>query len=140
MKNNIDKYNELAYYTLGLQDECFVHQYVVEAHSAQFANAETKTISLTFALVGLYLSIEKSFTGKEVQKFHTIMSNQKTKWPDFTLPKNRGEVTIDEVLDTPEGHERNSMIRRWSHSVWMAYSECHADIKDIAAFYLRQIQ
>jgi hypothetical protein len=63
---NDSNYNQLAFYTLGLQDKCFIHQYIVDAYTAQNANSNTKSISLIFSLVGLYLQIEKNYSGKEV--------------------------------------------------------------------------
>lgn len=131
-----EKYNELAFYTLGLRDECFIHQYIVDAFTAQNSTIETKSISLTFALVGLYLFIEKGYTGKEVQAFHTLMSSNKLQWPIFILPINRGEITIETVLEVKEQEERNLKIKSWCQSVWNAFSECSVKIKEIADYYI----
>jgi Family of unknown function (DUF5946) len=131
-----EKYNALAYYTLELQDENFIHQNMVDAYTAQFANQDTKAISLAFSLVGLYLYIELDYTGKEVQKFHTLMSNDKTKWPSIQLPISRGDISIDMVLNTTIGKERNVMIKIWCCSVWNSFKDCHSVIKTIADYYL----
>jgi hypothetical protein len=131
-----EKYYALAYYTLGLQDECFIHQYMVDAYTAQTANSDTKPIALTFALVGIYLHIEKNYSGKEVQAFHTLMSNKKIKWPIFELPTNRGEISIDMVIAAEIEEERNKMIQLWCNSIWMAFSANHKVVKEIADYYL----
>ena len=68
---------ELTYYTLNKADRNFIHQHVVDAYAAQNADAETKPITLFFALAGLYLLIEKNYTGKEVQAAHIKMSTRK---------------------------------------------------------------
>ena len=137
MKNQVnEKYSELTYYTLGLQDKCFIHQYVVDAFTVQTANNETKDISLTFVLVGLYLYLEENYTGKEVQEFHTLMSNKKLKWPCFILPTKCGEVNIDNVLEANLGEERNKMIKTWCNSVWNTFSENHLEVRKIADYYL----
>jgi Family of unknown function (DUF5946) len=130
-----EQYNELAYYTLGLQDACFIHQYIVDAYTSQTATEDTKAISLTFALVGLYLYIEKNYSGKEVQQFHTLMSTDKMKWPNIKLPGKRGEITIETVLNANEGDERNKMIKNWCNSVWNAFVESHSEIIEIADYY-----
>jgi Family of unknown function (DUF5946) len=130
-----ENYNELTYYTLGLQDKCFIHQYVVDAYSSQTADLNTKSISLIFALVGLYLHIEKNKTGKEVQEFHTLMSKNKIKWPKLILPSNRGEISIEMVLKKNAGEERNQMINKWCVSIWNAYYENHSKIKEISEYY-----
>jgi Family of unknown function (DUF5946) len=135
-----EQYNELAYYTLGLQDACFIHQYIVDAYTAQTATEDTKDISLTFALVGLYLCIEKKYTGKEVQQFHTLMSTDKIKWPNIKLPKKRGEITVETVLNANEGDERNKMIKTWCNSIWNAFVESHSKIIEIADYYENKIR
>jgi hypothetical protein len=138
MKNaDNENYNELAFYTLALNDECFIHQYIVDAYTTQSANSVTKSISLTFSLVGLYLFVEKNFTGKQVQKFHTLMSNHKISWPSFELPKNRGEITIEMVLMSELGDERIEMIKNWCHSIWNAFSNCHTEVKSVTEYYLK---
>jgi hypothetical protein len=133
-----EKYNELAFYTLGLQDEYFIHQHVVDAFTTQHATHETKTISLIFALVGLYLYVERKYTGKEIQSFHTLMSDSKMDWPQLKLPAKHGEVTIEMVLKENEGDARNRMIEIWCSSIWKAYHELHVEIIKIAAQYQRQ--
>jgi hypothetical protein len=130
------QYNELAYYTLGLQDECFVHQYIVDAYTLQMANKSTKSISVTFSLVGLYLYVEKNFTGKEVQEFHTLMSKHKIIWPIFNLPENRGKISICMILESEIGEERNKMIKIWCNSIWTALKIHHSEIEKIAEYYL----
>lgn len=60
-------YNQLAFYTLSHPDKIFfIHQLVVDAYTAQHADAQTKPIAITFALAGLYLVVEKNYTGKQV--------------------------------------------------------------------------
>src|SRR5262245_48907030 len=79
-------YHELAYYTLSHRDPAFIHQYVVDAFAAQTANADTKPIKLAFALVGLFLHIERNYTGREVQRAHMKLARHKRTWPNFRWP------------------------------------------------------
>lgn len=118
-----EQYHELCFYTLAHADISFIHQYVVDAYFAQIADEHTKPISITFALAGLYLFIEKNYTGRQVQEVHTKMSKNKRAWPIFTLPKNRGDINVTDVLAKPAGQERDEMIRKWCASVWEAYHE-----------------
>ncbi len=76
-KTDQEKYNELSYYTLAHTDPSFIHQHIVDAYAAQHADENTKSITLTFALVGLYLHIEKKYSGKEVQRAHMQLANQR---------------------------------------------------------------
>jgi len=62
-------YHELAYYTLSHQSKDFIHQYVVDAFTAQEADNETKPIAIVYALAGLYLHIIKNTQVKKC-KWH----------------------------------------------------------------------
>ena len=64
-----DLYHELSCYTSAHPDPSFIHQHIVDAYTAQHANETTKLIALVFALIGLYLHVEKNFTGRQVRGF-----------------------------------------------------------------------
>jgi len=93
-----ETYNELCFYTLAHGDPSFIHQHVVDAFTAQNANEHTKPIGLTFALVGLYLHVEKKFSGKQVQRTHMQLAAHKGPWPPFDLPRDRGEIRVADVM------------------------------------------
>lgn len=117
-----DLYNELAFYTLSHPDSYFIHQNVVDAYTAQTANSDTKKIAVFFALAGLYLTLEKGFTGREVQLAHIKMTKNKKDIPHIHLPQDKGLITIRDVLNIPPGKERDIEIKKWCASVWEAYS------------------
>ncbi|HEX8993634.1 MAG TPA: DUF5946 family protein [Candidatus Paceibacterota bacterium] len=123
-----EAYNELSLYTLARKDASFIHQHIVDAFTAQNADEHTKPIALTFALVGLYLYIEKGYTGKEVQRAHMELAEKRREWPRFALPDSRGEIAVFDVLDAAPGDERDRMIDAWCRSVWAAYAESHAGV------------
>lgn len=115
-------YNELAFYTLSHADPRFIHQHVVDAWTAQSATIDTKKIGLFFALAGLYLAIEKGYSGKEVQLAHMKMAKNKSLIPDISLPVDKGTITIATVLQSPPGEQRDRIIIEWCRSVWQAYA------------------
>jgi hypothetical protein len=128
-KSDQDLYYELTCYTLEHPDKIyFIHQHVVDVYTAQKADDYTKPIAIIFALAGLYLYIEKSYSGKQVQMAHVQISNNNKAWPAIRQPKQRGEITIIKVLQTPPGSERDIMINKWCISVWQAYKDCHETI------------
>jgi len=127
----IDPYHELCAYTLSLRDPEFIHQHVVDAQMAQHADASTRPIGITFALVGLYLHLEKGFTGKEVQLAHMKLAQRKQKWPSFALPADRGSVTAADVLASDD---RRKAIDAWCASVWDRYR----DSRETVARLLRE--
>ncbi|MGB9977686.1 DUF5946 family protein [Methanobacterium sp.] len=131
-KSGQEAYYELSYYTTAHPDPSFIHQHAVDAFGAQHAHENTKHIALAFALIGLYLYIEKSFSGREVQIAHVKLAKHRKQWPKFDLPEYRGHITVYDVLDATEGPKRDEMIHEWCISVWDAYSNSHRKIAELA--------
>jgi hypothetical protein len=119
-------YEELSAYTLARADQAFIHQHVVDAFAAQSADETTKPITLTFALVGLYLHVEKCRTGRRVQMVHLQLAQRKRTWPTWPLPSGRGAMNADDVMRSAPGAERDKAIDAWCASVWQAFSH-HRD-------------
>ena len=118
-----DAYNSLCAYTLAHGDAAFIHQHVVDAFAAQHADERSKPIKITFALVGLYLLVERHYSGRQVQRVHMRLAQTKHTWPTFVLPAERGSVTALDVMAAREGPERDDAIMAWCASVWAAYVE-----------------
>ena len=113
-------FDELYVYTMGRPR--FILQHVVDAQAAQTVTADSKPIKIVFALVGLYLHLEKGFEGRPVQLAHERLGRRKREWPAIPLPANRGAVTALDVIAVPEGDERDAAIDRWCETVWHAFS------------------
>jgi Family of unknown function (DUF5946) len=122
-----DQYTQLSYYTLSHPDPSFIHQYAVDAFTAQQADSHTKPIAVAFALIGLYLHVERNETGKQVQHVHTLLARRRKQWPTFELPESRGEISVADVIAIAPGPERDAMIDRWCASVWDAYRPTSRD-------------
>lgn len=123
-----ETYGALCCYTLERGDPSFIHQHVVDAFTAQHADEHIKPIGLTFALVGLYLHVEKGLSGKEVQQAHMALARQKRTWPAFALPRERGQMSVADVMATRAGPERDEAIHRWCASVWEAFQDSRESI------------
>jgi len=130
-KSEQKAFYELCCYTTTHSDPNFIHQHVVDAFAAQTADKKTKPITITFALVGLYLHLEKNFTGKKVQQAHIKLAKHKKLWPNFKLPVKKGNITVYDVINVEEGSNRDEMIVKWCESVWTAYVEDHAMVVDL---------
>jgi ribosomal protein L4 len=113
-----ESFDELCCYTLERGDATFIHQHVVDAFTAQHAGERTKPIALVFALVGLYLHVERHFTGKQVQRAHMTLAVREREWPSIVLPVSRGTITAADVLAVPAGAARDNAISDWCRSVW----------------------
>ena len=126
-----EQFDELCFYTLAQRDARFVHQHAVDAFAAQCADQHTKPIKVAFALVGLYLHVEKRYSGAQVQLAHMQLANKRKRWPRFALPAKRGEITVAHVLGVPPGSERDRAIDSWCASVWRAWSDSREQVVNL---------
>jgi hypothetical protein len=131
MKTDQELFDELTFYTLAHGDPAFIHQNVVDAFAAQHADESSKPIYVVFALVGLYLCVEKGFTGKQAQKAHMQLAKRRRNWVKPPLPADRGVVGIADVAAAGPGEERDAMIHRWCASAWKAWSGSRQQIVDL---------
>lgn len=121
-------YTQLAGYTLSLNDKEFFHQTAIDTYESQHTGATAKNITTAFGLIGLYLAIEKGFTGKQVQRAHMFLGERAHDWPRFEPPTNKWEVTVADVMDTPEA-DRIVKIKQWAFSVWQGWRASHTQVK-----------
>jgi hypothetical protein len=126
MTETLDAYDELYAYTMGRPK--FTLQHVVDANMAQKASAASKPIGVIFALAGLYLHLERGFTGAQVQQAHKILGARKREWPAIQLPEQRGVITPRDVMALPEGAGRDAAIDRWCQSVWNEFQDSRNSI------------
>src|SRR6266446_3290914 len=89
-----EAYEEVYAYTMGHSGASFILQHVVDAFAAQTAGVDAKPIGVTFALVGLYLYVEKGFSGRQVQRVHMQPGRRKRQWRAIPLPRDRGRMTL----------------------------------------------
>jgi len=127
--------NEMTYYTLAHADPRFIHQHLVDAYGAQHVRQSKSTIGAAFALAGLYLAVERGFTGRQVQKTHMRMARTTTRWPRFDPPDNVGPQTVADVLVAP-GPERDEKLMEWCASVWSAWSSDHGRVREMVGRFL----
>jgi Family of unknown function (DUF5946) len=111
-------YDEVYLYTMARPG--FILQHVVDAFAVQRVD-DSKPIGLVFGLVGLYLHVEKQFSGREVQRVHMELGRRKRGWPRVYVPEDRGSMTVADVLAASAGPERDAAIDNWCRSVWTAF-------------------
>ena len=130
-----EAYYDLCGYTLTRGDPAFIHQQVVDAFAAQTADEHSKPITITFALVGLYLQVERRLTGRQVQRAHQYLARVKRPWPSFALPKERGSITATDVIGQPAGIARDDAIYAWCGSVWGAFRDAQPLVAELWRVY-----
>jgi Family of unknown function (DUF5946) len=106
----------------------FILQHVVDAYAAQTATPNAKPMGLVFALIGLYLHVERGFSGDQVQRVHVRLAKTRRQYPQVRLPTGRGAITPVDVLAIPAGAERDAAIDRWCAAVWEAFRESRPTI------------
>lgn len=126
-----DAYEKLQGYSLMHGGGDFLHQHVVDAWAAQHADASTKPIGITFALVGLFLRLERGFSGRLVQRVHMDLAKRRRSWPSFSLPAERGAVTAIQVMEASPGPARDRAIDHWCASVWESYRDSHRAVAEL---------
>ena len=126
-----EAYHVLCAYTLehARRDASFIHQHVVDAYAAQHLSSASKPIAGAFSLLGLYLHVERGYTGRRVQEEHMRLAQRTRTWPSFPLPQERGSLTCMDVLARPEGPDRDAAISVWCRSVWQAFAEAHPAVR-----------
>lgn len=129
-------YGELSADTLTHDDGTFLHQHAVDAYAAQHVGAMMRPIGAAFALIGLYLAVERGWTGHVVRQAHQRLAACSRDWPRFTPPRRSGGVTVADVLQMPAGTERERRLRTWSAAVWDAWCEEHERVATLVARFL----
>ena len=114
-------YDEVYVYTMGRPG--FILQHVVDAFAVQTANKDSGPIGVVFGLVGLYLHVEKQFSGRQVQEVHRKLGGRKREWPSVGFPEDRGRMTVVDVLAAPAGLARDRAIDDWCASVWASFHD-----------------
>ncbi len=125
-------FGELTAYQLSIDDPTFAHQLAVDTYGAQHSGGKTRSITTAYALIGLYLAIEKGWTGILVQRAHMALARRSMAWPRLNPPGKAGLLTVQDVLLAALGDERDAMLRKWAEDVWLAWEKAHEWARDIS--------
>ncbi|HEX6548509.1 MAG TPA: DUF5946 family protein [Candidatus Dormibacteraeota bacterium] len=128
--------HEVSYYTLGHGRELFIHQHLVDAYGAQHVRPSGPTIAAAFALAGLYLSVEKGWSGLQVQRMHMLMARRSKQWPRYLPPPGVGPLTVADVHAAEPGPARDQMLIEWCSTVWAAWREDQVRVREMLAPFL----
>lgn len=128
--------SELSYYTLAHGDRAFIHQHLVDAYGAQHVRPSVSTIGPAFALAGLYLVVERRFTGRQVQQMHIRMAAASKHWPRFDPPGPIGSLTVADVLAIEPGPRRDTRLLAWCAAVWAAWSVEQVRVREMVDRFL----
>jgi len=122
-------YGVLSAYTLTREYDTFIHQLAVDAYSAQHAGESVRPIGTALALIGLYLTYERGYSGRQVQHLHSLLANRSKIWPRFVPPRHTYALIVLDVMQAQPGEARDDMLRQWGLSVWNVWEQEHARLK-----------
>jgi hypothetical protein len=106
------------------------HQLTVDAYGAQHAGPPTGYVYVSYSLVGLYLALERGWSGTDIRALHQRMGHPDPSWPLFQRPLLTAGVTIADVAEagarvgSVEGHAAS--VERWAKSVWSSWADQRA--------------
>jgi len=117
---------ELSAYTLTRLDREFIHQHVVDAYGASHGGFQggariRSNIGIAFSLLGLYLAIEKGYTGRQVQLAHMALARWRKQYPLPEGSPERAAITVIDVMKTEAGEARDRMVKQWAAAVWESW-------------------
>ena len=69
--------------------------------------------------------------GSCTQRAHMTLGRHKRSSPTFSLPRERGQFSVHQVLAAPAGPERDRAIDEWCASVWDAFRDSTAEVADL---------
>ncbi|MED1876957.1 DUF5946 family protein [Brevibacillus borstelensis] len=130
-------YNELSAYFMMNPDITFKAQHAVDAYGAQHSGGITKNITNAFSLIGLYLTIEHGYTGRQVQLAHMELAKKTIQWPTLDLPTKHYSLTVADVLKAEKESNRKEMLMKWAKHVWDTWERHHEWTRNIYASYLK---
>lgn len=122
-------YWELSAETLARGDAEFRHQGAVDAYTAQHAGGPSRPISVAFALIGLSLTLERGWTGREAQLAHVALARERTVRPVFDRPDAPAAITIRDVLAEAAAEPRDQIMNEWMAAVWASWASAHDEIR-----------
>jgi len=131
-------FSDLLCYMVSKGDPGFIYQHAVDAYEAQHAGRATRPITVAFGLIGLYLALERGFTGKEVQRAHMKIAGIRRDWPLLEPPSQRAALTVHDVLEVRNGTGKDAMIRRWMAAAWEIWLDRHTWIRTTTDELLHQ--
>jgi hypothetical protein len=116
-------------------DQKFIHQHAVDAYAAQHSGEKMRPITTWFALIGLFLALERGYSGRRVQQAHTKIGKRKREWPRLSPPKHPGDLTVMNVISARDAG-RDEMLMRWAASVWKSWAQAHQQVKELTDLLL----
>ena len=108
-----------------------VHQLTVNAYALQHAASNP-----ALHLLALCLRFDHGFSDERVLGVMRRAGKEKPTLPAVQAPADLGGVTVVEVHGAVDAAGHIALVEGWARSVWEAWSDSHAAIREAAARYV----
>ena len=127
----LELFRELSGIHFDEADPSFIHQIALDCYGAQHVCGPAKPITTAYSLIGLCLHIEHGFTGRQVQRAHTILARKPATWPELPAPTHRYPITVASVVACEHAAVRTERLEDWARSTWDAWRNEHMWVRSI---------
>ena len=109
------------------------HQTCVDAYAAQHVGPQTRPMTVCFALNGLYLVLERGWSGIAARDAHGHLARTvvRADWPWFEPPSEAGPLTVLDVALSADPDAQGAAIEAWGRSVWATWSHVHDAVREL---------
>ncbi len=104
------------------------HQLAVDAYGAQHAGAPSPPIATAFGLIGLYLALERGWSGTAVRGAHQYLAQRHSTWPRFRGRADGSVLTVAEVAGAIAPDDHANRVQAWARSVWDSWAPEHPHV------------
>jgi Family of unknown function (DUF5946) len=106
------------------------HQLLVDTYTAQHVGPNAAAITGAFALVGLYLALERGWSGLEVRDAHQALANRYRDWPRFAgAARAQAAVTVEDLALAATTSQYAETLHRWARAVWASWRDEHGLVR-----------
>ena len=86
--------------------------------------------------MGLCLTFERGYSGREVQLAHMEMGKSRTAWPVFHPPPIKNMLNVRDALRDNLALDYRELLRNWGSSVWYYWKPEHERVRRLLELYL----
>ena len=107
------------------------HQTCVDAYAAQHVGPRMRPMTVCFALNGLYLVLERGWSGIEARAAHGHLARivPREDWRFFEPPDEGGPLTVLDVALASDPETQAVGVEAWGRSVWATWRHVHDEVR-----------
>ncbi len=107
------------------------HQLLVDTYGAQHVGPRSPAITGAFGLIGLYLTLERGWTGLRVRAAHQALAARYRDWPLLGRPPEAASMTVQDLAFAGTPAEYVEVLHDWAGTVWASWRREHPRIAEL---------